>query len=201
MSPFLLARVGASCYKFAMEEKGQVSLWEIFKVFVYIGATGFGGGMAIVSLTERVCVLEKRWLDRNEFMHGLAFGQILGPFSLNTCTFVGYYLRGTLGGIIAAVAFIAPSFALISILSWLYFRFHELPQLQSALKGTNPVIIALIVVAATGMAKSKVRRAGDWLMALLAFAAFSFFGLSALYILMGAVVWSLVRFIYSREHA
>ena len=165
-----------------------------------IGATGFGGGMAIVSLTERVCVRERRWVTSDEFMHGLACGQLLGPFSLNVCTFVGYQLRGIAGGIVASVAFIAPSFVLITILSWFYFRFHELPQLQAALGGTNPVIIGLIVVAAVGMARKQVRGRTDLLVALLAFAATAFAGISALVVLVAAALWSLGRSWYRREH-
>lgn len=67
---------------------------EIFLLFLKVGLTGFGGGMAIVALTERLVVKEKQWVTAEEFLHGLAFGQILGPFSLNSCTFVGYRLRG-----------------------------------------------------------------------------------------------------------
>src|SRR5512137_804522 len=102
-----------------MDQKPQVSLREIFTTFLIIGTTGFGGGMAVVSLTERYCVRQKRWLTIDQFLHGLAFGQILGPFSLNICTFVGYYLRGVAGGLTAATAFILPSFTLISMLTWL----------------------------------------------------------------------------------
>jgi len=185
----------------AMDRKPQVPLREIFRVFFMIGATGFGGGMAIVSLVERTCVREKKWVTLDEFMHGIAFGQILGPFSLNACTFVGYALRGIAGGIVAAVGFIAPSFVLISLLSWLYFRFHELPQLQSALKGTNPVVIALIVVAASGMARAKVRSPAGVVMAAAAFAAASFFDVGALTILAAAACCSLGRAWYGREHA
>lgn len=184
-----------------MEAKQKVPLREIFQVFFVIGATGFGGGMAIVSLIERYCVHDKKWVTLDEFMHGLAFGQILGPFSLNTSTFIGYYLRGVAGGITAAVGFIAPSFCLITFLSWLYFRFHELPQLQSALKGTNPVVIALIAVAAAGMAKSKVRRRSAWVMALLSFVAAAFLKAGALTVLVAAALWSLGRAWFSRENA
>jgi chromate transporter len=183
-----------------MHEKPLVPLREIFKTFLIIGATGFGGGMAIVSLTEHHCVHDKKWLSLDEFMHGLAFGQILGPFSLNIATFVGYYLRGSAGGITAAVGFIAPSFCLISLLSWLYFKFHQLPQLESALKGTNPVVIGLILVAAVGMTRAKVRGVNGWGMALLAFAGAAFFKVSALAILVLAGVWSLARGYYRREN-
>lgn len=172
-------------------ETKRVTLAQIAATFFMIGATGFGGGMAIVALVERRCVREKKWLGYDEFMHGLAFGQILGPFSLNISIFIGYYLRGICGGLVAAVSFIAPSFLLISALSYLYFRFHEVPELKSALLGSNPVVIALIVVAGIGMAR---RKADGWqaaAVAALAFAASALFGVSALTVLALAGCWGL----------
>lgn len=182
------------------ESKKRVSLWEIFQTFVIIGATGFGGGMAIVSVTERCCVHKKKWVTHEEFLHGLAFGQILGPFSLNTCTFVGYYLRGIKGGIIAATGFLAPSFILITLLTWLYFRYNEVPALQSALRGTNPVVIALILIAAMGMRKSSIKGLNGWFIAVVAFVASAMFNVNALAILAVAGLWALIRWYYIREH-
>jgi len=173
------------------KEIKKASLREIAATFFMIGATGFGGGMAIVALVERRCVQEKRWLGHDEFMHGLAFGQILGPFSLNSCTFVGYYLRGAVGGVLAAASFIAPSFLMISALSMLYFRFHEVPELKSALLGSNPVVIALILVAGIGMARKKAARLGTAAVAAAAFAASALFGMSALTVLAIAGCWGL----------
>ena len=164
-----------------------------------VGLTGFGGGMAIVALVERVCVREKQWITAEEFLHGLAFGQILGPFSLNVCTFTGHHLRGIRGGILAATGFIMPSFLLVSLLSWLYFTFHKLPQLQAALKGTNPVVIALIVVVAIDMGRKRIRGANGAVMALAAFGATVFLKLNAAWVLLAAAVWSLAATIYRRE--
>lgn len=174
-------------------------LLDIFLTFARIGVTGFGGGMAIVALVERICVKEKRWISAEEFLHGLAFGQILGPFSLNVCTFTGYHLRGVRGGILAAVGFIAPSFLLMSLLSWLYFTYHKLPQLQAALKGTNPVIIGLIVVVAIDMGRKQIKGTNGILMALAAFAATVLLKLNAALVLLAAVAWSLSVAIYKRR--
>ena len=173
------------------KEIKRVTLSRIAATFFMIGATGFGGGMAIVALVERRCVLEKKWLNHDEFLHGLAFGQILGPFSLNVATFVGYYLRGSLGGILAAASFIAPSFLLVTALSYLYFRFHEVPELNSALLGSNPVVIALIVVAGIGMARRKAARLETAAVAAGAFAASTLLGVRALTVLLLAGCWGL----------
>jgi len=164
----------------------QVRLIEIFLTFAQIGLTGFGGGMAIVALTERVCVRKKGWITSEAFLHGLAFGKLLGPFSLNVCTFVGHHLRGIRGGITAAVGFIAPSFLLVSLLSWLYFTYHELPQLQAALKGTNPVVIGLIAVVAMDMGRRQIKGINSGLMALIAFALFKWTRISPIIVILEA---------------
>jgi chromate transporter len=173
------------------KEITRVTLPQLAWTFFMIGATGFGGGMAIVALVERRCVLEKKWLRHDEFMHGLAFGQILGPFSLNISTFVGYYLRGSVGGVLAAASFIAPSFLLVTALSYLYFRFHQVPELKSALLGSNPIVIALIVVAGIGMARRKTAGLETALVAAAAFAASALFGVSALTVLLLGGCWGL----------
>ena len=178
----------------------KVTLAEIFLTFAKIGLTGFGGGMAIVALIERICVKEKEWINSEEFLHGLAFGQILGPFSLNVCTFTGHHLRGIRGGITAAVGFILPSFLLVSLLSWIYFTYNKLPQLQAALKGTNPVVIGLIVVVAIDMGRKQIKTCNSILMALVAFAATVFLKLNAAWVLLAAAAWSLGVSIYRRRH-
>lgn len=179
----------------------KTSLLEIFLVFTRIGITGFGGGMAIVALVERICVREKQWISAEKFLHGLAFGQILGPFSLNVCTFTGHHLRGVRGGIAAATGFILPSFLLVSLLSWLYFTYHRLPQLQAALKGTNPVIIGLIVVVAIDMGRRQIKGANGIAMALAAFAATAVLKLNAALVLLAAVIWSLCAAVCRRRSA
>lgn len=176
----------------------KVSLTEIFLTFATIGITGFGGGMAIIALVERICVVQKKWISSEEFMHGLAFGQILGPFSLNVCTFTGHHLRGIRGGIMAAFGFILPSFILVTLLSWVYFTYHKLPQLQAALKGTNPVVIGLIVVVAVDMGRRQIK-GGGVLMALAAFAASTLLKLNAAWILLGAALWSFGASYYRRR--
>jgi chromate transporter len=178
-----------------------VPLSEIFMLFLKVGITGFGGGMAIVALTERMVVQEKKWVTAEEFLHGLAFGQILGPFSLNTCTFVGYRLRGVAGGLLAATAFLLPSFIIVSILAWLYLRFNHLHLLQKALAGTNPVVIALIIAVVLDMGKKQIKGANGWIMALATFAAAAFFKINVALVLSLAVVWALGFVIAKRRLA
>jgi chromate transporter len=99
------------------------------------------------------------------------------------------------------VGFIFPSFLLVSLLSWIYFTYHKLPQLQAALKGTNPVVIGLIVVVAIDMGRKQIKGGGGALMALAAFGAAVFLTLNAAWILLGAALWSLCSSYVRRRYS
>ena len=154
-----------------------------------------------MALTERMVVKEKQWVSADEFLHGLAFGQILGPFSLNTCTFVGYRLRGVAGGVLAATGFLLPSFLIISLLAWLYLHFQHLHLLQKALAGTNPVVIGLICAVVLDMGKKQLKGSNSWLLALITFAAAALLKLNVALVLAGSVVWALGIALIKRRHA
>lgn len=126
-------------------------------LFLRLGAIGFGGGMAVVALMEHDLVRRRRVLPEDEFLHGIALGQILGPFAVNAALFVGNRRFGILGGLACAAAFLAPSVILVILLAWLYFTFHAIPGLQPALVGLGPVVIALILSAAWSMGRKAVR--------------------------------------------
>jgi chromate transporter len=142
-----------------------MSLPSLLLHFLKIGAIGFGGGMAVVALMERDLVRQRQVMDSEEFLHGVALGQVLGPFAVNASVFVGTRLHGPLGGLACAGAFTAPSLILVILLSWLYFTLHAIPALQGAIGGLGPVVIALILGAAWSMGAKAVRA---WPAALLA---------------------------------
>jgi chromate transporter len=144
------------------------SLGAIVLLFLKLGALGFGGGMAVIAMMETELVQRRKLIDHKELLHGLALGQILGSFATNAAFFVGYRFFGILGGLACAAAFMAPSVALVILLSWLYFSFHTIPALQTAMQGLGPVVIALILSAAWSMGRKALR---SWPAGLLAAAA------------------------------
>lgn len=133
------------------------SLGRLVLLFLKLGAIGFGGGMAVVALMEHELVQRQKFMGTEEFLHGVALGQILGPFAVNASLFVGNRFFGFLGGLACAAAFLSPSVVLVVFLSWLYFTFHAIPALQTALRGLGPVVIALILSAAWSMGRKAVR--------------------------------------------
>jgi len=175
-----------------MENK-KISLIEIAKVFLTIGTVGFGGAVAIIALIQEYCVIRRKWLTLDEYSHGVALGQILGPFAVNTSIFVGYRARGFKGAIIALVAFLAPSVTFVIIISALYMHFHKIPALQSALKGITPVIIALILLAAYQMGKSRIKSLEPIFLMLLAIFLSVVLKLQVIAILLLAVIYGVIK--------
>ncbi len=175
----------------AEPERQQLSLPALALAFLRIGTIGFGGGMAIIALMEHELVRKRRVIKAEEFLHGVGLGQILGPFAVNTALFTGYRLYGTLGGLISACAFMAPSLVLVLILSWLYFSYHSIPALQGAVAGFGPVVIALILSAAWSMGRKSIQ---SWIAALLFVAATvaGLYRINPVYVLVGAGILGLV---------
>ncbi len=169
----------------AVTEAALLSLPRMVALFLKIGAIGFGGGMAVIALMEHEFVEKRKAIPLEEFIHGVGLGQVLGPFAVNAAFFVGYRGHGLPGAVAATVAFLLPSVTMVTLLSFLYFRYHTIPALQGVLLGLGPVVIALILAAAWSMGKKVI---SGWPAVALALAGVlaGVFKLSALWILLAA---------------
>ena len=171
----------------------QISLVDIAKVFLTIGTIGFGGGLAIIALMQDYCVNRKKWLNCEEFSHGIALSQFLGPFAVNASIFVGYRLRGFIGGIISLISFLLPSIIFVMIISALYVHYHKIPSLQLALKSINPVVIALIFSAAYQMGKGKIKSFEPILLVIITIFLTLYFKLQVVVILLLALLYGFIK--------
>lgn len=139
-----------------MKDK-EISLIEVAKVFLIIGIIGITSWSASIALIQDYCVEKKKWLNNEEFSHGLALGQFLGPFVLNTTIFVGYKVRGFRGAMVALIVFLIPSIIYVLSITILYMEFHKIPLLHSALKAIGPVIVALVLSIAYRIGKNRLK--------------------------------------------
>ena len=136
---------GRQCY--LGRENFVKSYGDIFRSFLHLGLTAYGGLAMVEPIRQRV-VQEKGWLSQKEFMDGLALCQIVpGATVVQLATYVGYRLHKTPGAILAAVAFIIPAFFLMLGLSFLYFKYGQLSWVKSVSQGLNAVVIALLLQA------------------------------------------------------
>ena len=90
----------------------RVSIRALFGVFFRIGLFSFGGGTG--GWIHRETVVLRNWLTHEEFMAGLALGQILpGANVSNLAVYVGERLRGGLGATVALGSLLLGPFVLI----------------------------------------------------------------------------------------
>lgn len=130
---------------------------EIIRYFLKIGLIGFGGPMAHIAMMDSELVEKRKWSSKDEFLDGLAVCNLLpGPASTQLGIYMGYLKGGILGGTLAGIAFILPSFIIITVLSYIYFKFGEIPSITGILYGINAVVIALISSSLLNMYKKTI---------------------------------------------
>src|ERR1700741_417576 len=100
-------RAGDQDASAATEAGGTVGFGRILAYFLKLGTWGFGGPIATVGYMQRDLVERRRWLDRDEFLDGVALGQTMpGPLAAQVSMWVGYLERGPLGAAAVALPFI-----------------------------------------------------------------------------------------------
>ena len=152
-----------------------MSYLDLFLSFFQIGLFSFGGGMAAMPLIQAQVVDRHGWLTMAEFTDLITISEMTpGPIAVNSSTFVGTRIGGTLGAFVATFGCILPSCLIVSLLAWLYFRYQNLSYIQGTLKGLRPAIVALIASAGLSILTLALQGANgiNWLGALLFLAAF-----------------------------
>lgn len=153
---------------------------KIALAFLHLGLTAFGG-LAMVEPMRKMAVDKQGWLRQEELMDGLAWCQVLpGAMVVQLGAYIGYRLRRVTGAFIAAASFILPAFILMSVLSFLYFRYTDISWVQAVSRGMSAVVIALLLQALWRLSQA-VRK--HWLDAVIALLALGAFGLRVNFLL------------------
>ncbi len=128
----------------------------LFLTYLKIGLFGFGGGYAMLSLIQHETVevihpgSTEPWLTPTEFTDIVAISQMTpGPIGINSATYIGYTVTGSVwGSILATIAVCLPSFLLVLLVSRLILRYKDNPIIKSVFQGLRPVVVGLIASAA-----------------------------------------------------
>lgn len=132
-------------------------LFDLFVVFLKIGAFTFGGGWAMISIIEKEIVDKKRWVNKEEFLDLLAVSQsIPGILAVNMAVAVGDKMRGRKGALCAALGTILPSFFMI--LTVAIFLTPDMIKsnetLNNIFRGIRPAVVALIIAPVISSARA-----------------------------------------------
>ncbi len=93
------------------------SAGDIFLTFARIGASGFGG---VNFWIRRIVIQEKGWITDEEYLEGLALGQIIpGPNVYNLAVMIGYRFGGVRGAFAAVGGLIGAPLVVLILLGLL----------------------------------------------------------------------------------
>ena len=134
-------------------------LFDLFLTFLKIGLFTFGGGYAMISVIEDLCVERKKWITHEDMMNVTVIAESTpGPIAINCATFVGYSRAGFAGALAATVGVVVPSFVIIFAISMFLDRFLEITVIANAFRGIRIAVSLVILEAALNMWKKMQKK-------------------------------------------
>lgn len=128
--------------------------WEVFRVFLRLGMTSFGGPIAHLGYFRTEIVERRRWMDDRAYADLVALCQFLpGPASSQVGFGIGLHRAGYRGALAAFVAFTLPSAALMLAFASGAALFTG-PIGEGILAGLKIVAVAIVAQAVLGMART-----------------------------------------------
>lgn len=144
------------------------SPWSFYLYFLRLGATGFGGPIALAGFMQRDLVDQRRWISAEDYRDGLALAQLApGPLAAQLAMYLGYVRGGVAGATLVSLAFILPSFLMVWGLSAAYVRFGGLAWMQALFYGVGAAVIGIIARSVHKLAGLTLGRRGLlWIIAI-----------------------------------
>lgn len=135
-------------------QQSQGSVSEVFRAFLKLGLTSFGGPIAHLGYFRDELVTRRKWLSESAYTDLLALCQFLpGPASSQVGFALGLTRAGWLGAFAAFLAFTLPSAMILLALAMTATRL-ESPLALGVLHGLKIVAVAIVAQAVWGMAKN-----------------------------------------------
>ena len=120
-----------------------IMCWEFFKT----GLFAVGGGLATLPFLREIS-LKYNWYTLSELSNMIAIGNATpGPIGVNMATYAGFTTCGIVGGMLATIAMVIPSFVVILIAASILDKFRNSIYVEGAFKGLRPAVVAMISIA------------------------------------------------------
>ena len=135
------------------------SLTQLTKYFLKLGATGFGGPVALVGYMHRDLVDNHKWISEEEYREGLALAQLApGPLAAHLGIYIGFVHYGWLGATLAGLAFVIPSFIMVVLIGMAYKMFGGIALMQNIFYGVGAAVIGIIAMSAYKLTTKSVSK-------------------------------------------
>jgi chromate transporter len=127
------------------------------KLFITFGGMSmllFGGGYVFIPMMQRIIVDTNGWVTRQEFIDGIALGQIMPGPILISAAFFGYKVAGLLGAATATAGMFGPPAIIMIVCTRFLNRIKKSETIKAALRGIRSGVIGMIAAASVVVAKT-----------------------------------------------
>lgn len=152
------------------KENATIAQFDLFKFFLLLGSTGFGGPLSLVQLMREHYVDRKRMISQQDFDQVFTMIKAMpGPIAFQMAVYLGRYFHGFVGGLLAGFGLIFPPFVMIILIGLFYQSFAGVHSIQFALKGFLYSVTAIILLSLRSMIVSSYKSIIFWLIIILSF--------------------------------
>ncbi|MCH5185428.1 MAG: chromate transporter [Oscillospiraceae bacterium] len=181
------------------EKTVKPSFFRLFMIFFKIGCVSFGGGFAMMPFIMREVVTKYKWVTSEEIVDIFSVSQSMpGSVAVNSIGIIGYRIYGIKGAAAGTLGVVFPAFAVIMLISAFFSGFKDIVYVQKAFCAVRAAVTALILYAAVKLAKDTIPDRFTFAIALLSFIALYAFKLSAITVIIAAIVAGIVCYFVKR---
>ena len=163
-------------------------LFELFVSFFKIGLFTFGGGYAMLPMLQREVIETHGWVTEDDVLDYYAIAQCTpGVIAVNTATFVGVKIAGVVGGAVATIAVVLPSYIIITLISSLINSLSQYDIVQHALAGIRVAVAALVIVSVAKLFEKGVKNALGYVVFTVSLLSIVVFDLSPIWLVLAAI--------------
>ncbi len=150
-SIFFLPPLGISLLQ---QFNAAFDLRTLFLTFLKIGSVLYGSGYVLLAFLRDDFVTRLGWLTDQQLIDAVAIGQITPGPVFTTATFIGFFLAGIPGAILATLGIFLPSFIFVAISNPVIPRLRSSPWAASFLDGVNVASLGLMAAVTWQLAQS-----------------------------------------------
>ncbi len=175
-------------------EQQRPTLPLLFFTFFKIGLFTIGGGYAMLPLIRKEIVEKRQWATDEEILNYYGIGQSTpGIIAVNTATFIGVHHYGFIGGVIATLGMVTPSWIGIISIAKFMWAFQGNAYIEQAFIGVRLMVLALIASAMIKMGKKVLYTIWDYGFMILGFVGLFFLQITPIYVLLLAGIGGVLR--------
>lgn len=153
-----MSLIPISLISFSKSTVVAISNWNLFLIFLKIGAILYGSGYVLFAFLDAELVA-KGLLPRTTLIDAIAVGQFTPGPVFSSVTFIGYQINGWSGAVVSTLAIFLPSFLFVAMLNPLVKKMRNSVLFSGFLDAVNVASVSIIIAICFQMGKDVMT---DW---------------------------------------